>query len=118
MKHHSGTAVVVLSIVLLAAGCVRTYSQYTPMKELPRMIYVQGELGRLKTDANQLAGKGVIVEVTTTSGITETGKLVRITDCHLVMSPVFCSSGEDDPAFQLEAEKMIPKDEILILKVF
>lgn len=118
MKHRTHGVVLSLVIVILTVACARTFSQYTPRRDLPRMIYVQGELGRLETDADKLAAATVFVEVTTKEGVTGAGKLIRITDCHLVMNPISCSSSADAPDFALESEKLIPKDEILVLKVF
>lgn len=118
MKSHGLIAVAALTVLMLSVGCVRDTYQYSARQEMPRMIYVQGELGDVMTQKNQLAGKRVFVEVTMQDGKVETGKLIRLNELELVMSPEYYYESVGDSVRKVETEKAIPKEDIFILKVF
>jgi len=118
VKSQIFKAAVTFVMILLTAACAKTHYPYAPKAEMPRMIYVDKDLQNLKTDDGKLTGQRVYVAVTTKEGTMETGKLVRITELDLVMIPEYYYESVNDSVFKYEPEKVIPKDEILILKVY
>ncbi len=118
MKRQTLGMLGILVGVVMALSCAKAYHDYTPETELPRMVYVEDEVESLTTVPGWLVGKRVFVEVTTTDCVMETGKLIRITENVLVMSPHYYYSTVQDSMVKLETERVIPKDEIVILKIY
>ena len=79
---------------------------------------MEDEVQNLETVAGRLYDKRVYIEVTTRNGVKETGRLIRIDEADLVMSPHYYYSSRGDSVVKVEVEEVIPKDEIIILKVF
>ena len=117
---RSGRLIVITALVLLSLmfSCGRAYQPYRPSTELPRMVYTGDEIQNLRTVPGRIYNKQVYVEVTTTEGVAETGRLIRLGEYDLVMSPGYYYSTERDSTVKIDIEKVILKDKILILKVF
>jgi hypothetical protein len=109
------TALLLLSLLF---SCGRPYQPYVPDTDMPRMVYTGHEIRNLETVPGRMYNKHVYVEVTTTEGIAETGRLIRIGQDDLVMSPGWYYSTESDSTMKMDIEKVIPKDKVIILKVF
>jgi len=109
------TVLVLLSLVL---SCGKPYQPYMPSTELPRMVYTGDEILNLRTVPGRMYNKHVYVEVTTAEGVAERGKLIRLGKEDLVLSPGWYYSSEKDSTVKIDIEKVIPKDKVIILKVF
>jgi hypothetical protein len=110
----------ILVIVFLTLSCGgRTYYRYVPNTVVPRMVYLgEEEILNLGTVAARLYDKNVLVEVTTRDGATRTGKLLRIDEGELMMSPSYYYEMTEESAGKVDVEEVIPKDQITILKVY
>ena len=117
---RSWRLIVTTALVLLglALSCGKPYQPYVPDTELPRMVYTGDDVRNLKTVPGRLYNKQVYVEVTTAEGVAETGKLISLRKDDLVVSPGYYYSTERDSTVKIDIEKVIPKDKVIILKVF
>jgi hypothetical protein len=119
MRRQICTGAIILVILLLTLSCGgRTYFNYMPSTDLPRMVYWEDEIQSIETVSGRLYNKDVFVEITTRDGKTETGKLILIGRTDLVMSSKYYYSALGDSLVKVDVEAVVPKDEILILKVF
>jgi len=118
MKSWRLIATAALVLLTLALSCGKPYQPYIPDTELPRMVYMGDDVRNLKTVPGRLYNKQVYVEVTTAEGVAATGKLLRIGKDDLVVSPGWYYSTEKDSTMKIDIEKVIPKDKVIILKVF
>ncbi len=119
MRRQVWLGTMLLVIILLTLSCGRTYYSYVPNTEFPRMIYIEKEeILNLETVAARLYDKNVFVEVTTRDGATRTGKLLRIDEGELMMSPSYYYDMSEESAGKVDVEEIIPKDQIVVLKVY
>ncbi len=119
MRRQVWLGTMLLVIMLLTLSCGRTYYKYVPNTILPRMIYMgEEEILNLGTVAARLYDKNVFVEVTTRDGVTRTGKLLRIDEGELMMSPSYYYDMSEESAGKVDVEEVIPKDQIVVLKVY
>jgi hypothetical protein len=109
----------ILVMVFLTLSCGRAYYRYVPNTMLPRMVYMgDEEILNLGTVAARLYDRNVLVEVTTRDGATRTGKLLRIDEGELMMSPSYYYDMSEESSGKVDVEEIIPKDQIIILKIF
>jgi hypothetical protein len=109
----------ILVIVFLTLSCGRTYYRYVPNTMLPRMIYMgEEEILNLGTIAARLYDRNVFIEVTTRNGDIMTGRLLRIDEGELMMSPSYYYDMSEESSGRVDVEEVIPKDQIIILKVY
>ena len=115
-----GRLIATLALLLLSLvfSCGKPYQPYVPDTDMPRMVYTGDEVRNLKTVPGRMYNKNVYVEVTTTEGVAQTGRLIRLSQEDLVMSPGWYYSTEKDSTVKIDIEKVIPKDKVIILKVF
>ena len=118
MRSGRLIAISALALLSLVFSCGKPYQPYVPSTELPRMVYTGDEIPSLKTVPGRMYNKHVYVEVTTTEGVAETGKLIRLGQEDLVLSPGWYYSTEKDSTVKVDIEKVIPKDKVIILKIF
>jgi hypothetical protein len=118
MKREISIGITILVISLLTLSCGKTYTRYMPDTDLPRMVYMENDVQNLETVGGRLNDKPVYVEVTTRKGERDTGKLMRIDEDDLVISLGYYYSREGESVVKVDVEKLIPKGEILILKIF
>jgi len=120
MKHNRYTAWVIFAYLLFYLACARTIynHQYFPKQAFPKMVYIEDQVQRLKTEADIPDEKQIYIEVETKSGTQETGRLIRITENDLVLSRGFYYSTVKDSTLRIENKIALPKQEILILKVW
>jgi hypothetical protein len=118
MKRNTWVVLTILLISLVMLSCAKPYHPYVPTSQVPRMVYMNGDVENLRSVAGKLYGKAVYIEVTTGKGVAETGKLISIGEDDLVMSPGYYFSAEGESPAKVEIEKTIPKRDIMVLKVF
>jgi hypothetical protein len=118
MKGQISVAATILVILLVMLSCAKPYHPYVPDTRIPRMIYMEDDVQNLQTVAGKLSGRMVYVQVTTRKGVTEVGKLLRIGEDDVVLSPGYYYSVSGESTGKVDIEKLIPKNEILLLKVF
>ena len=86
--------------------------------DFPRKIYVENQVNSLNTRVELPVEKRMYIEVTTKEGLKERGKLIRITDRELVVSGGFRYITRNDSLVKVEKRVNIPKEDVLILKVW
>jgi len=119
MKRQVCLGAMILIMVFLALSCGRVYYRYVPNAVSPRMIYMgEDEILNLGTVAARLYSKDVLVEVTTQDGVIRTGKLLRIDEGDLTMSPSYYYDMTEESSGKVDVEEVIPKDRIMVLKVY
>ena len=119
MRRQVCFGAMILVIMLLTLSCGKTYYSYVPTAEYTRMVYMEKEdILNLETVAARLYDKQVYVEVTTRDGKKRTGKLIRIDGGDLMMTPSYYYDTVDESMVRVDVEEVIPKDQILVLKVF
>ncbi|GEM_PF-6349268 len=120
MKHSRYTAWALLVYLLFNLACARTIydHKYFPKQAFPRMVYIEDQVQRLKTEADIPDERQIYIEVETKAGTQETGRLIRITEKDLVLSRGFYYSTVKDSTLRIENKIAIPKQEILILKIW
>lgn len=120
MKRQICAGAIILVILLLTLSCGggKVYYNYVPNTDLPRMVYWEEDILPLETVSGRLYNKQVFVEITKRDGETQTGKLVLIGKTDLVMTSQYYYSTLGDSLVKVDVEAVVPKDEIVILKVF
>jgi hypothetical protein len=109
----------ILVMVFLTLACGRTYYSYMPTTEFPRMIYVEKEdILNLGTVAGRLYAGSVYVDVFTRDGVKTTGKLLRIDEGELMMTPSYYYDMAEESSGRVDVEVVIPKDQIMFLVVY
>jgi hypothetical protein len=82
------------------------------------MIYVHDEVESLKTVQDLPEGEGIYTEVRMADGKKETGRLIRITEFDLVLNDGYYYSMVNDSLTRIESQKILPKEDILILRIW
>jgi hypothetical protein len=119
MRRRVYLGAIVLVMVFLSLACGRTYYSYMPTTEFPRMVYIdKADILNLGTVAARLYAGNTYAEVTTRDGVIRTGKLLRIDEGELMMSPSYYYEMSEESSGKVDVEEVIPKDQILILKVY
>jgi hypothetical protein len=119
MKQRRYTAWPFLFLLFNLACAKTVYNhRYFPKQAFPKMIYVEDQVQRLKTKADIPDEKQIYIEVETKAGIQETGRLIRMTEQDLVLSRGFYYSTVKDSTLRIENKIAIPKQDILILKIW
>lgn len=123
MDGKGAILLIMLGIAGLATGCARTEYQYRqmpyfPVDELPRQVYVENQVHQLTTNGTIAESDRVLVEVRTIEGRQEKGRLISISESEILMSSTFYYEADGDSTAKIEKEVVIPKDEVLILKVW
>ncbi len=113
----------ILIVLALASSCARPDYQYKhmpyyPADEMPREVYVEDQVNPLNTNGALPEENRVIVEVRTIEGRQEKGRLIRISERDILLSPEFRYVAEGDTTGKEEKVVTIPKEEVLILKVW
>jgi hypothetical protein len=109
----------ILVMVFLMMACGRTYYSYMPTTEFPRMVYFEKEdILNLGTVAGRLYAGDVYVDVFTRDGVKRTGKLLRIDEGELMMTPSYYYDMGEESSGKVDIEVVIPKDQIIILTVY
>ncbi len=104
--------------VLVSIACSAAINRYHPSERLPQRIYFDDELNPIK-DAKQLSnGRLIYTEVRTREGKKRAGKLIQITESDLVLSEGYYYRSVDDTLSRVESRQVIPRAEILLLKVW
>ncbi len=111
--------VALLAVMLLAVSCGRTYFRYVPGAEIPRMVYMSEEsIVNMGTIQGRMYAGDVYVRVTTRDGKTRTGKLLRIDEGELLMTPTYYYDSDGESVTKIDVETVISKDQIIILKIY
>jgi len=119
MRRRVCLGAMILVMVFLSLACGRTYYSYMPTTEFPRMIYVGNEdILNLGTVAARLYAGTVYVDVTTRDGVRRTGKLLRIDEGELMMSPSYYYEMSEESSGKVDVEEIIAKDQITVLQVY
>ena len=104
--------------LVVSIDCAGTINRYHPSERLPQRIFFDDELNPIK-DARDLSNeKNIYTEIRTKEGEEKTGKLIQITESDLVLSEGYYYRSVDDPLSRIEKRKVIPRAEILLLKVW
>ena len=119
MRRPVCLGAMILVMVFRTLSCGRTYYRYMPTTEAPRMVYVgPEEILNLGTVAARLYDRNVFIDVTTDDGIRRTGKLLRIDEGELMMSPTYYYDMSEESSGKVDVEEVIPKDKIILLTVY
>ena len=116
--------IVLILISVLSTACsesVRKHEKQVLVQQpddFPRKIYVENQVNSLNTRVELPAEKRMYVEVTKKDGLKERGKLIRITDRELIVSGGFHYITRNDSLVKVEKKVTIPKEDVLILKVW
>ena len=86
--------------------------------DFPRKIYVGNQVNSLNTRVELPTEKRMYIEVTKKDGLMERGNLIRITEEELIVSGGFRYSTVNDSLVKVERKINIPKEDVLILKVW
>jgi hypothetical protein len=118
MENRRWFAVTLVVVSLLILSCAKAYHPYVPETQVPKMVYVNGDVENLRTIAGRLYDKVVYVQVTTRKEIAATGKLVQIGEDDIVISPGYYYTNQAGTATKVDVEKIIPKKDILVLTLY
>jgi len=120
MKPFNSIALI-FAVVLFNTGCNRKTLNNQPVfspEGIPRMVYIDDEVQKLKTSADIPSYRPVYVEVRTKEGKQKAGKLIRITDSEVVLHQAVYRKVAGDSLFKVESKIAVPKPDVLILKVW
>jgi hypothetical protein len=119
-RMNQNKYIILLLLVYLAftMACGETLYHYYPKETLPKKIYVGNEVELLKTNVDIPLERQMYVKIRTKTGVEENGRLIRITEEDLIFALGYYYSTINDTLRRLESQKVIPKDEILILKIW
>lgn len=120
MKRDKYVILWLCACLLFNMACAKKLYKhhYYPQETFAKMVYVGNEVQRLKTGEFIPNEKLVYVEVRTKKGKLETGKLIGITEWDLIISRRFYFAKANDETSKVEDVIVIPKGEVLILKVW
>lgn len=115
----NGTTVIALMVCLVATiACSSSIHRYHPTETAPKMVYIGDDLEHIRTARDLVDENRIYTEIRTKSGVKESGMLVRITDDDLILSRGYHYSKVDDSMTRIENYKNIPKEDVLIMKVW
>jgi hypothetical protein len=117
MKYRF-TALALVAIVIFTVACASSINRYYPQTSSPRMVYFYDQVEGLKTDKDLIDGNRVYTEIRTKEGDKKTGMLIRLTEDELVLNDGYYYSKVNDSLERFESHQVIPKEEILILRVW
>jgi len=120
MKLHNSIALI-FAALLLNVACNKKALNNQPIfspEGFPRMVYVDNEVQKLKTAADIPNYSPVYVEVRTKAGDQKAGKLLRITESAVVLHQAVYRKTAGDSLLKVENKITVPKQEVLILKVW
>jgi hypothetical protein len=118
MRSQNWLRTLIIALTILSAACAPSLNRYYPRETSPRMIYVGDEVNGLRTRADLTAANPVYSEIRTVEGGKTTGLLVRITESDLVLNEGYYYSVVNDSLQRQESQRVIPKDDVLILKIW
>jgi hypothetical protein len=104
--------------MLVFVACSGTINRYHPSERLPQRIYFGDELNLVKDEKDLSNERLIYTEIRTREGEERTGKLIRITESDLVLSEGYYYRSVDDTLSRVENRKVIPRADILLLKVW
>lgn len=110
--------------LMVVFGCSKNihkykyFSEHVPKDDIPRMVYVEDQVNTLRTRGTLGNENKIYVEIRKKNGESESGKLIRIDEEELTLSRGFYYTSVNDSSFRTGDKLVIPKSEILILKVY
>ncbi len=101
-------------------ACSKSLHKYENFQrqDFPRMVYIENEVEPLNTQVTLPGESKIYVELRKKDGVMETGRLIRITEKDVILSRGFYYSTVSDSTVKAENKIVIPKEDILILKVW
>ncbi len=119
MNCRNYTTLVLFVCLLLPLACAKTLHRYQPQETLPKIIYIENDAQFLKTQHEIPLERQMYTEVRMADGDLETGRVLRITEEDLILSTGYYYAVVDDTSrIRIENEKVIPKEDILIMRVW
>jgi hypothetical protein len=85
---------------------------------VPSMVYVGNQVNSLNTNGQLPLDRKLFAEVRTREGHQKTGRILQITDRNLILSTGYYNLSSIDTTAVVENRMIIPKKEILILKIW
>ncbi len=104
--------------MFVSVSCSGTINRYHPSESLPQRIYFDDELNLIKDEKDLSKERLIYTEIRTREGEERTGKLIRITESNLILSEGYYYRSVDDTLTRVENRKVIPRADILLLKVW
>ncbi len=117
MRFKELSALALMGCMVLTVACSNAIHRYHTSDLQPKMVYVGSQLEPIRT-SDLSRGEQVYAEVRTKQGVKETGKLMWISENELILSEGYYYSTVNDSLKRFESQKVIPKEDILILKVW
>jgi len=119
MNNKRHFAITLTILLLFATACGKNViTRYHSEDTVPRLVYVHDNVQGLEADDGLLSEKQIYTEVRTKKGDKESGILVDITKNDLVLSEGYYYSTVNDSTKRMESQVVIPKENIMILKVW
>lgn len=122
--YRKSLLVAIFGTLILCTACSQTVRKHEKQllvqrpDDYPRKIYVDTQVNPLNTREELPTEKRMFVEVTKRDGEMEMGKLIRITNEELLLSGGFRYETKNDSLVKVERKVNIPKEDVLILKVW
>jgi len=120
MKPYNYIALIFAAFLFNTACTQKTLNNrpaFSP-EGFPRMVYVDDEVQKLKTSADIPSYRPVYVEVRTKEGHQRAGKLLRITENDVVLHEAVYRKAAGDSLRKVESKIAVPKQNVLIMKVW
>jgi hypothetical protein len=120
MKSYSYIAAILAAFLFNTACSQKNLSNrpaFSP-EGFPRMVYVDDEVQKLKTSVDIPSHRPVYVEVRTKEGHQRAGKLLRITEIEVVLHEAVYRKTAGDGFRIIESKIAVPKQEVLIMKIW
>ena len=118
MRLNGYAILALMACLVTTVACSSSINRYHPGEMAPKMVYIGDDLEHIKTRQDLVDENRIYTEIRTKSGLKESGMLVRITESELVLSEGYHYSMIDESMTRVENYKNIPKEEVLIMKVW
>ena len=109
-----------VNTLLITFACGKSSLQrYAPSTTYPRAIYVENQIDKIWTEGKIETDKLLYVDIRLGNGRKESGKLIQISEDYVELSKgYYYKRGQEDNIIKFEKVVMIPKNEILIMKIW
>jgi len=105
---------------MLACG-KSSVKKYLPLTAYPRAIYIENQVDKVQTEGKIAEKKNIYVDVSTRDGMKKSGKLIEISkeSVRLTEGYYYATDKNNKALIKLDKDEVIiPKTEILILKIW
>ena len=118
MKTNRYLILITFLGIMLACG-KPSLKRYSPHTTFPRAVYVENQIQKIQTTKMTSSKTPLYVDISLYNGKKESGKLIQISENYVEVSRgYYYQRGKDKKVEVKEDVMLVPKGEILIMKIW